>query len=114
MQIKEKFFDDVAVVSIKGNLIGGDETTQVRDKIQSLLQDDVKKIIIDLKGAAWMNSTGLGTLISSFTSAKNKGADLRLSNLSEKVHNLFVITKLLKVFKVYESTDRAVASFKSR
>ena len=114
MQIKEKFFDDIAVVSIKGNLIGGEETTLVQEKIQSLLHDDVKKIVIDLKGTTWMNSTGLGALISSYTSSKNKGSDLRLANLSEKVHNLFAITQLIKVFKTYESTERAVASFKSK
>ncbi len=114
MQLKEKFYDDVAVVSIKGSLIGGEETTQLKEKIQSLLADDVKKIILDLKGTTWMNSTGLGALISSYTSAKNKNADLRLSNLSEKVHNLFVITQLIKVFKSFESNERAIASFKSK
>ncbi|MBS4029699.1 MAG: STAS domain-containing protein [Ignavibacteriales bacterium] len=114
MQIKEKFFDDIAVVSMKGNLLGGDETQQMKDKIQSLIHDGVKKIVLDLKGVTWMNSTGLGALISCYTSAKNQSGDLRLSHLSEKVHNLFIITKLLKVFKVFETTERAIASFKSK
>ncbi|MBM4165456.1 MAG: STAS domain-containing protein [Ignavibacteria bacterium] len=112
MQIKEKFFDDIAMISLKGNLIGGEETLQLQEKIRSLLADGMKKIVIDLKGTNWMNSSGLGALISAYTSSTNQGADLRLANLSEKVHNLFVITKLLKVFKVFESTERAVASFK--
>lgn len=112
MAIKEKIHGDVAVISIKGNLMGEPQTTQLRDKIYSLLQDGMKKIVLDLKGVRWINSSGLGTLIASLTSVKNKGGDLRLACITEKVESVLVVTRLVKVFKEYETVDRAVASYK--
>ena len=112
MTIKEKMHGDVAVVSLKGNLMGEPDTTEVREKIYSLLQDEVRKIVLDLSKVKWVNSTGLGTLISVMTSVKNKNGDLRLAHVTEKLESLFMITQLIKVFKTYESVERAVASFK--
>lgn len=111
MNIKEKMHGDVAVVALKGNLMGEPDTTDVREKIYSLLQDDVKKVVLDLGKVKWINSSGLGALIAAMTSVKNKGGDLRLANVTEKVESVFMITQLIKVFKTYETVDRAVASF---
>lgn len=112
MTIKEKMYGDVAVLSLKGNLMGDPDTTDVRDKIYSLLQDDVKKIVLDMSKVKWVNSSGLGTLIAAMTSVKNKGGDMKLAGVTEKVESLFMITQLIKVFKTYENVDRALASFK--
>jgi anti-sigma B factor antagonist len=112
MNIKEKMHGDVAVVALKGNLMGEPDTTDVREKIYGLLQDDVKKVVLDLGKVKWINSSGLGSLIAAMTSVKNKGGDLRLANVTEKVESVFMITQLIKVFKTYETVDRAVASFK--
>ena len=112
MNIKEKMHGDVAVVALKGNLMGEPDTTEVREKIYSLLQDDVKKIVLDLGKVKWINSSGLGSLIAALTSVKNKGGDMRLANITEKVESVFMITQLIKVFKTYETVERAVASFK--
>ena len=112
MTIKEKMYGDVAVISLKGNLMGEPDTTDVRDKIYNLLQDGVTKVVLDLGKVKWINSSGLGTLIAAMTSVKNKGGELKLANITDKVESLFMITQLIKVFKTYESTDRAVASFK--
>lgn len=112
MKIKEKMKGDVAVVSLRGNLMGEPDTTEVREKIYSLLQDDVRKIVLDLGKVKWINSSGLGALIAAMTSVKNKGGDMRLANITEKVESVFMITQLIKVFKTYETVDRAVASYK--
>ncbi len=112
MSIKEKIIGDIVVLSLKGNLMGEPDTTDLRDKIYSLLQDNFVNIVLDLAKVKWVNSSGLGTLISSMTSIKNKGGELRLANITDKVESLFVITQLIKVFKTYETVDRAVASFK--
>ncbi|MEX1138135.1 MAG: STAS domain-containing protein [Bacteroidota bacterium] len=112
MNIKEKMHGDVAVVALKGNLMGEPDTTDVREKIYGLLQDDVKKVVLDLGKVKWINSSGLGALIAAMTSVKNKGGDLRLANVTEKVESVFMITQLIKVFRTYETVDRAVASFK--
>ena len=112
MTIKEKMYGDIAVLSLKGNLMGEPDTTDVRDKIYSLLQDDVKNIVLDLGKVKWINSSGLGTLIAGMTSVKNKGGEMKLASVTEKVESLFMITQLIKVFKTYETVDRAIASFK--
>jgi len=112
MNIKEKMHGDVAVVALRGNLMGEPDTTEVREKIYSLLQDDVKKIVLDLGKVKWINSSGLGSLIAAMTSVKNKGGEMRLANITEKVESVFMITQLIKVFKTYETVDRAEGSFR--
>lgn len=112
MTIKEKMHGDVAVLSLKGNLMGEPDTTDVREKVYSLLQDEVKKVVLDLGKVKWINSSGLGALIAGMTSVKNKGGEMVLANVTDKVESLFMITQLIKVFKTYETVDRALASFK--
>lgn len=112
MTLKEKMYDDVAVLSLRGNLMGEPDTTKVREAVYSLLSDGVRKIVIDLKGVKWMNSSGLGCLIACLTSVKNKEGKLVLANVAEKIESLFMITQLIKVFKTFETTDRAVAALK--
>jgi anti-sigma B factor antagonist len=112
MTIKEKMHGKIAVLRLKGNLMGEPDTENLRDKIYSLLQEGFNKIVVDMKGVRWISSSGLGTLIAALTSVRNKSGDLRLANITEKVESLFAITQLVKVFKTYETVDRAVASFK--
>ena len=112
MTIKEKMHGAVAVLTLKGNLMGDPDTENFREKVHSLLQEGFFKIVVDMKGVRWISSTGLGTLIAVLTSVKNKNGELRLANITEKVESLFVITQLVKVFKTYETVDRAIASFK--
>lgn len=112
MSIKEKMYGDIAVLSIRGNLMGEPDTTLLRDKVYNLLQDGVIKIVIDLSKVRWVNSSGLGTLIAAMTSVKNKKGELKLAGITEKVESLFLITQLVKVFKTYDDVERAVASYK--
>lgn len=112
MTIKEKIHGKVAVIILKGNLIGEPDTDNLREKIYSLLQDDFNRIVIDMKGVRWISSGGLGTLIAALSSVRNKKGDLRLARVTEKVESLFAITQLVKVFKTYETVERAIASFK--
>jgi anti-sigma B factor antagonist len=112
MQLKEEIIRDVAVLHLKGDLMDVPDTRKLREKVQSFLDEDFKNIVVDLGGVRWINSSGLGALISAFTSVRNKGGDLRLANITEKLESLFLVTQLVKVFKTYESVDRAVASFR--
>lgn len=111
MNIKEKIENGIAILTLKGDLIGEPETTDLRDKIHSLISDKIKKVVMDLSGVNYVNSSGLGTLIAVLTTVRNAGGDLRLARVGEKVHSLFIVTQLVKVFETYESVDRAVASF---
>ncbi|HLX11704.1 MAG TPA: STAS domain-containing protein [Bacteroidota bacterium] len=113
MTIKEKVSNDIATLALKGDLVSESDTSKVKEKIHSLVSDNIRKVVLDLSGVEFINSSGLGTLISSLTTLKNSGGDLRLAGLGERVENLFVITKLVKVFDTYETVDRALSSFNS-
>jgi anti-sigma B factor antagonist len=111
MAVKEKIQGDVAILVISGKLMGGEETKEVHEKVKSLLADGLKKIVIDLSKVKWLNSSGLGILISCLTSITNGGGKLKIAGATEKVNSLLMITKLITVFDSYESADRAVATF---
>lgn len=112
MQIKEQRHGDVAVIALKGKLMGGPETIAVHDKVKELTENKVGKVVIDLGKVKWMNSSGLGMLIGSMTTLKNSGGELRLANVTEKVQSLFMITKLVTIFETHDDVETAVNSFK--
>ena len=111
MKIKEKIEGDVAVLSVTGNMMGGPDTMDLHEKVKSLSADGVKRVVIDLKGVKWMNSSGLRVLMACMTTLNNSGGKLKLSSVTEKVKSLLIITQLMRIFDTYESAERAVASF---
>lgn len=111
MGIEAKYHGEVAVINVKGNLMGGPETTAIHEKIKELIDQDKKKIVIDLSHVKWMNSSGLGTLMGCLTSIRNAGGDLKLSGVKEKVQSLFMITKLITIFDTYTKPKEAVEAF---
>jgi len=111
MQINEQMKGDVAVISLKGKLMGGPETTAIHDKVKELVEKDTKKVVIDLGKVKWMNSSGLGVLMGSMTTVKNSGGELKLSNVTDKVKSLFMITKLITIFETHDTVDEAINSF---
>lgn len=111
MKLKEKIEGDVAVITVSGNMMGGPETNALHEKIKSLIADGIKKVVIDLKGVKWMNSSGLGVLMACMTSLNNAGGKLKLASVTEKVQSLMMITQLMRIFETFENADRAVASF---
>lgn len=111
MRIKEKIKGDVAVLSLSGKMMGGPETAELQKHVKNLLADKIDKIVVDLAKVKWMNSSGLGALMGSLTSARNTNGDLRLANTTEKVQSLLMITQLMTIFQTFDSVDRAVASY---
>jgi anti-sigma B factor antagonist len=91
--------------------MGGPDSQEFQDLLHKLLEDNKKNIIVDLGGVKFMNSTGLGMLISGYTSVKNGGGSLVLANATEKINSLLVITKLITIFDNYNSVDEAAESF---
>ena len=110
MRVKEKVEEDIAVLTLSGKLMGGPDTQKLHEHIKGLVADNVLKVIVDLGKVKWLNSSGLGVLMASFTTVKNKGGNLVLANVTEKVNSLLMITKLMTVFKTFDSIDRAKAS----
>ncbi len=111
MSVKEKIVGNIAVLIVSGKLMGGNETKEVHEKVKSLIADGIKKIVIDISKVKWLNSSGLGMLISCLTSVQNAEAALKIAGATEKVNSLFMMTKLITVFDTYESVDRATATF---
>ena len=111
MTITENKHGRVTVISLKGNLLGEPETTALRETVYRLTERAEKQVVLDLGGLKAVNSTGLGVLVSSLTSLRKRSGDLSLASLSDKVHALMMITHLIRVFKVYDTVERAVASF---
>jgi len=109
--MEEKIHGHVVVISLKGNFLGEPETLKLREKVYALLEENRKYIVIDLRGVKVINSMGLGTLVASVVSLRKKGGDLCLAGLNDKVEAVIAIMHLVKVFRIYETVERAVKSF---
>ncbi len=106
IKVNEKY--GAVVVELKGNVMGGPDAQEFNSQIHKLLDEDKKNIVVDLAGVKFMNSSGLGMLISGFTTMKNGGGTMVLSRATEKINSLLVITKLVTIFEHFESTEEAV------
>ena len=100
------------VIELKGNVMGGPEAQEFSDTLHKFIDGGKKNVIVDLAETKFMNSSGLGMLISGYTTMKNGGGSMKLANATEKIESLLVITKLISVFEHYTSVDDAVNSFK--
>lgn len=111
MKIKEKMEGDIAVLTVSGNMMGGPDSSVLHDKVKSLISDGLKKVVVDIKGVKWMNSSGLGVLMACMSSLQQAGGSMKLSSVTEKVQSILMITKLIELFETYENAERAVAKF---
>ena len=110
MKVKTDMQGDVAVVHVSGKLMGGPESENLRNEVKTLLEDGVRKFVINLKGVPWINSTGLGALMSVYTSVQRAEGALALCHVSDRIQSLFMITKLLTIFDTHPSEKEAVES----
>ena len=103
----------VSVVDLSGRITLGEGCSQLRELIRDLLSKGHNKLLLNLGDVTYIDSSGIGELVSGFTAVSNAGGQLKLLNLTKKVHDLLQITKLLTVFDVHEDEAKAVSSFKS-
>ena len=101
--------DGVDVVAVKGKIMGGDDFIPLDDKLFSLIGRGRVKVVVDLSGCDWINSTGLGRLIHHSTTFKKNNGELKLANLTEKIDKIITITRLTEVFDVVDTVEAAVA-----
>lgn len=113
LKLSTRVVDGVTVVDCSGRIVFGDESALLRDTIKGLL-NDTKNIVLNLGQVNYIDSGGLGTLVSLYTSARSAGGNLKLANLTRRVGDLLQVTKLLTVFEVYDGEDKAVQSFRKR
>jgi anti-sigma B factor antagonist len=112
MQLEERQAGDVTIVKVTGDITlnkGGD--VLLKDKIQSLLQQNKKKLLLDLGGVSYVDSAGLGQLVQVYATTRNHGGALKLLNLTKRLKDLLVVSKLLTVFESHENEAEALASF---
>jgi anti-sigma B factor antagonist len=103
--------DGVTVVALDGQIVLGEESNSLREKLKSLIAEGKKKIVLNLANIKYIDSAGVGTLVAAHISAKTQGASVRICHLGRKFHEVLQITKLLTVFDVYDTEVAAVSSF---
>lgn len=111
MKFSSREENDVVILEPKGKMMGGPDTDMFHDKLHELVSKNIKKVVIDLSKVEWMNSRGLGTLISGLTTMRNNGGELKLACVTNKIESLLTITKLITVFEDYDSVEDAIKSF---
>jgi anti-sigma B factor antagonist len=112
MKANSRQVNGVTVVDMSGRITLGEGSVILRDTIRDLLSKGQKKILLNLGDVTYIDSSGIGELVSAFTSVRNQGGELKLLNLTKKVHDLLQITKLYTVFDIKDDEAVAVGSFK--
>ena len=111
MKIQESVQNGVAVLALAGKLMGGPEMGEFGERIAELKKTGIKRVVLDMGEVEWINSTGLGMIISAYTTLTRDGGGVKLARVGDRVQNLFVITKLVTLFDAYESVESAVTSY---
>jgi anti-sigma B factor antagonist len=112
LNIKQRQAGDVTIMDLDGEVRIGDSAAALRGAIRGLSGGGNQKILLNLAGVKYIDSSGIGELIANYTTVGRAGGQLKLLNLTEKVQDLLVITKLLTVFDVYDNEAEALSSFK--
>lgn len=112
LEVKERQAGDVTILDMSGSVRMGEGAISLRNSIRGLNDQGKRKILLNLKGVKNIDSSGIGELIANYTTVSRDGGQLKLLNLTEKIQNLLVITKLLTVFDSYDNEAEALNSFK--
>ena len=112
MLLKARRLDDVVILDLSGRVTIGEGTVMLRDTLQKCLAAGDRKFLVNLEDIDYIDSSGLGEFVTAFTTVRNEGGQLKLLNLTRRVHDLLQITKLLTVFEVFDDEAKALQSFK--
>lgn len=112
LTIASREVDGVTILDLSGRITLGEGSVQLRDAVRGLISKGLKGILLNLSDVNYIDSSGLGELVSAFTTAKNQGADVKLLGLTKKVKDVLQLTKLYTVFDIYDDEASAIASFK--
>ena len=114
IKITDETIDKVAVCKIEGKLAGLDGKGKIQEKVKDLIDSKIVNIVLDLTKVNWIDSTGLGELIASLSTTKNKGGNLILANLQGPVQSLLKMTNLNQIFDIYENVEEALDKLKKQ
>ncbi|MBV9072337.1 MAG: STAS domain-containing protein [Acidobacteria bacterium] len=110
LKLSARTVDNVRVVDCSGRIVFGDEASQLRETIKKELAEN-NRLVLNLANVSYIDSGGIGTLVSLFTTARNAGGDIKLVNLTKRVGDLLQITKLITVFESYDNEQKAINAF---
>jgi anti-sigma B factor antagonist len=113
MQIAERDSGAVTVLDLSGRITMGEDGNLLKDKLQSLLHQGKKNILFNLAQVSYVDSAGLGAIVSAYTTVTREGGSLKLANVTKKLQDLLSITKLLTVFETFDSEGEALRSYKN-
>ena len=111
MRIEEREVREVLILDLSGKLPIGEGDELLKDKINSLIQQGRRKLVLNLAGVPYIDSAGLGEFVRTYTTVSRQGGNLKLLNLTKRITDLLMITKLLTVFDTYDSEQEALNSF---
>lgn len=111
MKFRTRQVDGITILDLSGRITLGDGSVTLRDGVRDTLQKGSKRILLNMGDVDYIDSSGLGELVSAYTTVKNQGGDLRLLHLTKKVHDLLQITKLYTVFDIRDDEAGAVSAF---
>jgi anti-sigma B factor antagonist len=112
MKIENRIVGDVHLLDCSGKITLGEGTMAIRNTVREVLKNGGKKIVLNLADVNYIDSSGIGELVSSFTTVTNQNGQLKLLSLTKKIHELLAITKLLTVFQTFDDEAAALNSFK--
>ncbi|HUD22487.1 MAG TPA: STAS domain-containing protein, partial [Acidobacteriaceae bacterium] len=110
MKVAIRQVDGITILDLSGRITLGEGSITLRDSVRDVLAKGSKKILLNLGQITYIDSSGIGELVSAFTSVKNGGGELKLLNLTQKVHDLLQITKLYTVFDVWDNEASAITA----
>ena len=111
LEIRQREKEGVVLLELKASLTAGDATTQLRERLRALLEQNRTNVILDLAGVDYIDSSGLGSMVVCFTSVRKAGGKLVLLNLNKRNIELLVLTKLSTVFEIFDDEQQAINSF---
>jgi anti-sigma B factor antagonist len=114
LKVNQRELSGAVVLDLQGKLTGGPDAEQFRSLFKDLIQDGKKNIIVNLKKVEWINSTGLGILISGYTSVRKAGGDLVLCNVGDRIDSILYVTKLNLLFQAFEDEEDAAEHLRKR
>ena len=111
MKMKETTIGSILVLSPEGEIMGGDETKPIQDRVYASIRDGRQFVVLDMKNVSWINSSGLGLLMACLTTLRGSGGDLRLACVSDRVRRPILITRLDQVLLMFASVEEATKNF---
>ncbi len=111
MTVAERKVGSVTVLSLAGKIMGGPDAGRLNEKVHELIEAGAREVVVDLAQVQWMNSSGLGILISALSTLRNNGGELKLAGLTPRVRSLMTITRVIHVFETFDTAEQAVQSF---